>query len=189
MKALLPILLLFGFASAPAQNAEPRFRVELGTDSVLMGNVFEVRFILENAQGSRFTPPPFTDFHIRSGPNHSTSIQIVNGRMSQQQSYTYLLEPTAPGSFWIVPASIEVDGQILETEPIEVFVWPNPEGIVRPPKPRNGLESFPFPFFDENLWKNPLWENIFPPLDSLLPKIDSLPSAPPKRKKRKTIRI
>jgi len=155
-----------------------------------MGNAFEVRFILENAQGSRFTPPPFRDFRIRSGPSQSTSIQIVNGRMSRQQSYTYLLEPTQPGLFWIDPASIEVEGQVLETQPLEVFVLPNPEGIVRPPRPRNGMDPFPFPFFEDDFWKNPPWENLLPPLDSLLPPpADSLPPPSPKRRKRKTIRI
>ncbi|MEZ4980116.1 MAG: hypothetical protein R2769_00715 [Saprospiraceae bacterium] len=41
------------------------------------------------------------------------------------------------GSYFIEPASIEVDG-VMETLPLEVNVYPNPDGIVAGRKTKNG---------------------------------------------------
>jgi len=66
-----------------------------------------------NSRPSSFKAPAMTDFYVLSGPNQSqsTSIQIINGRSSQNTtiSYTYYLQATKPGTFIIPPAILTVD--------------------------------------------------------------------------------
>jgi hypothetical protein len=69
-----------------------------------------------------FTPPAFKDFRIFSGPNQSTSMQIINGVVSASLSYSYILLPNTTGTFTIGSASIEYDGGGYKTDPITVSV-------------------------------------------------------------------
>jgi uncharacterized protein (DUF58 family) len=166
-------LLLSGLAfSAIAQDQEARFDVSVSTDSVLLGHYFEVTFTLENASGDQFSAPDFGGLQIIGGPNTSSSVSIVNGDMSQKMTYTYYLQPSEIGSYFIGPASVETDGQILETTPIEIMVFPNPDGVEQPAIRRG--QSFDFDFFDP-----------FPRMETPPPPA---PPAKPK-KKRKITRI
>ncbi len=180
--------------SSLAQDASVRFTVRVSPDSILLDNVFEVTFTLENAKGSRFEAPDLTEhFRVVSGPNSSTSMRIVNGELSQSMTVSYFLEPRDIGSFYILPASVEADGMVLETPPLEVLVAPNPGGIRRsPPKdqPSRQLDlnwgrsfgfDFDFPFGD---WSRDFFLQPTPPEPQPKPQ----PKTDP-QKKRKTTRI
>ena len=93
-------------------------------------------FTIENGQPTNFEAPVFQNFNIVSGPNQSSSISIINGETTQSQSYTYYIEPKEEGLFFIEPASVELDGEARETEPISIMVLPNPEGIIQKPDER-----------------------------------------------------
>ncbi len=127
----LIVLLVFGlfFLNTTIAQKTPTFQVEVSQDSILFGNYFIVKFILENAQGQDFQAPDFSDFYIVGGPNISSSTSIVNGDIAQKSSYTFYLEPKDVGNFYIQAASIRVGTQILETAPLAVLVVPNPDGI------------------------------------------------------------
>lgn len=127
--SILLILALSGFAMK-AEDAV--IKVEVSTDSVLMGNYFEVKFTVENAVG-KFTPPDFSDFDIVGGPNQSSSFSMINGVVSRSASYTYYLQPREEGLFYIDVASVETDDKFLETPPVEILVVPNPDGILENP--------------------------------------------------------
>ncbi|MCB0661132.1 MAG: BatD family protein [Saprospiraceae bacterium] len=119
-------------SSLQAQSQKnPVFTVEINRDSVLMGNAFKVTFLLENGKGLNFQVPEFKDFEVVGGPNQSSSFSMVNGDVSQKMSYSFFLSPKMEGSFFIEPASIEVGGKVLETLPMEVNVYPNPDGIIQ----------------------------------------------------------
>jgi hypothetical protein len=81
--------------------------------------MFEVAFVI-NASASNFTPPPFTDFEIAGGPNQSSSIQVINGQVSQNITLTYVLVPKREGKLTIGAASIISNGQKLESAPITI---------------------------------------------------------------------
>lgn len=129
-----------GLATEPV-----RFSVRVSTDSVLMGNPFQVQFTLENAEGRNFSAPSFSpDFMVVSGPNTSTSISMMNGQTSRSMTYTYILEPIGEGNFFIGPASVETEEGYLETSPIEIMVVPNPDGIRQPLNDRLSMQEYRF---------------------------------------------
>lgn len=157
MKKLVNLSYLFLFLAfqvgASNIETEPQFSIEVSNTEVLLGNYFQVTFTLKNAQGQKFEAPNFKDFDIVSGPNQSSSFSMMNGKTTQSISYTYYLQPKSIGSFYLEPAFIEADGKTMETQPIEIFVLDNPDGIIQQPKRKtpNQLDLFqsvPDGFFD-----------------------------------------
>lgn len=119
------------------------FEAQVNTDSLLQGNYLDVTFTITNLDG-KFEAPSFDDMTIISGPNSSSSIQIINGSKSSTTSYSYLLKPEELGQYYIKPAYLVCEDQTLETLPIKINVHPNPENIITQPKSKN--QSFFFNF-------------------------------------------
>jgi hypothetical protein len=69
-----------------------------------------------------FRPPSFQGFKVLSGPNQSTSMQFINGKVSGSITFSYILQPSNIGSFTIGPASIEFSGKTYSTSSINIKV-------------------------------------------------------------------
>ena len=115
MHQLYSILFLFLPFVLLAQGKAPTFTANSDAKEALMDNYFEVDFTLENGQGTAFKPPPFKHFKIVRGPSTSSSTTIINGKVSQKISYTYMLEPKKAGRFTIGSATIKVNGKRLKS--------------------------------------------------------------------------
>lgn len=182
MRVMKKVLLLFIMAclfslKGMSQSDEPTFTVKASADSIYFGNKFKVTFILENAQGDNFLQPNFADFQQVSNQMMSSRMSVINGEMSQQVSYSFYLDAKEVGRYFIEPASIEVDGIVYETEPYEIFIMANPEGIKQP--------------IEGDRWNN---NSFFQEFDMTFPPAPNLNSPErkemeQKKKKRKTTRL
>ena len=92
-----------------------------------VGEPFRVEFELNAKPDDKsFSPPSFEGFNVVAGPSVSrgSSMQIINGSMTQSFSYTitYVLESPNAGQRSIGVATIGVDGKSYSTRvtPIEV---------------------------------------------------------------------
>jgi hypothetical protein len=65
--------------------------------------------------------PSLSGFQARYG-GQSQNISYVNGNVSSQVTYTYILQPQSPGTFIIPAVTAVVDGQTLATQPITLHV-------------------------------------------------------------------
>ena len=142
--AIVSFLFLLVMGMPALAQEGPTFKVQVSSDSVLLGNIFIVKFILENAQGEQFEAPEFSEFEIVAGPSYSSNMSIVNGEMNQSVSYIYYLKPRDIGNFFIHPASIATKESVLETDPLEIMVVPNPDGIIKEPKSESDRFDFRF---------------------------------------------
>ncbi|HMG14538.1 MAG TPA: BatD family protein [Saprospiraceae bacterium] len=134
----ISLLVLFTVICTSIFAQDKSISVEISPDSVLMDNEIEVNFTVENAQVKKFDAPAFKDFELVGGPFSSSMMQIINGEMTSKQTYTYLIKPKSPGSFFIEPAFVDTkEGGTLETQPIEVKVHANPGGIIQKKNPKN----------------------------------------------------
>lgn len=147
MHKLLLIGFCLGMGVLMHAQENPTFQIKLPSDSVLMGNYLQVTFQLDGAKGTDFIAPPFEGFHIVSGPNMSSSFQMINGEVSQSMSYSYYLEPKEVGNYYIEPASIRTEGGVVETEPTPILVLPNPDGIIQQPQSMQRQLEFKFDDF------------------------------------------
>ncbi len=75
-----------------------------------------------NTNVSNFQAPSFKDFNVLSGPNQSTSMQFINGAMSQSITFTYYLQARNEGTFRIDPASVSVNNTAIKSNALSITV-------------------------------------------------------------------
>lgn len=93
---------------------------------VVVGQQFQIVYEV-NANGRNFSPPAdFDGLEILSGPNtsSSSSIQFINGKMSQSYSvtYSYIVMATHSGNVTIGPATIKVRGRRYTSNSLKIKV-------------------------------------------------------------------
>jgi hypothetical protein len=120
------LLIAFCFAILFQQiNVAQEFTASVNSTTVADNERFQVTFTFSGNSInnlSKFTPPAFNNFMILSGPNQSTSIQIINGAQSASLSYTYVVQPKGIGTSTIESASIDQSGNTYRTQPIKITV-------------------------------------------------------------------
>ena len=125
MKRIINIVILL-LTAMVAQAAS--FTVE-APRQVVEGNKFNVTFVLNNGEGSNFTPPEVTGAKLIYGPSvsHSYSSSWVNGKSSHSSSeeYTMIYKATQSGKCHIGPASVVVDGKRMSTKALTIEVLPS----------------------------------------------------------------
>lgn len=112
------ILVFFGL-QLWAQDAT--LTATVSQKEVTLNDQFQLTFTL-NGNGRNFQPPALNDFHVLMGPNQSTSMQIINGNISQSLSFSYYLQAKNPGTFKIGPAAIEAGGKRIQSNTITITV-------------------------------------------------------------------
>ena len=159
------VLIIFSVLFTNLTAQEKSLTLELSNDTILLGNYTIAKFILSNTDGD-FEAPEFNEFDIMSGPNTMSSFSMINGKSTQESSYTYYLKPQNEGEIFIAPAYLYTEDETLETLTTKVIVLPNPEGKVIEPKQKSQEQlnfSFPqdnFDFFPKR--KSEESENKFP---------------------------
>lgn len=113
--------------SLAAQNT---FTASTNKNKVGVNEQFSLSYTV-NESGNNFSPPNLSNFIVLSGPNTSSSTTIINGKISQENSYTYYLRAKKVGIYTIASASIFVDGKKLRSNSITIQV------LKSSPKPKN----------------------------------------------------
>lgn len=117
---ILLIIFLFG-----SLNYAQKFYASVDKNKVGLNEQFEISFTFEGKDINslnNFTPPAFTNFLALSGPNQSTSMQIINGNVSASRTYSYYLQPRSIGKYSIGSASIQFDGGTFKTQSLTIEV-------------------------------------------------------------------
>ncbi|MFC2085048.1 BatD family protein [Bacteroidota bacterium] len=102
-----------------------QFRSTVDKTTVRQNERFQIYFEFVGSDVNdltNFRPPPFTGFKILSGPNQSTSMQIINGRQTISITFSYWLTALEIGDFSIGGASIELKGVEYKTEPLNIKI-------------------------------------------------------------------
>lgn len=115
------LILIFSASGGCGDLFSQKFTASVNKNKVAVGEVFQLDFSI-NASGKNFTPPSFNDFTLYSGPNQSTTMQIINGSMSQSITLSYYLAAKKEGTFIIGSASITVGNNTLQSNAITIEV-------------------------------------------------------------------
>ncbi|MFO7525315.1 MAG: BatD family protein [Ignavibacteriaceae bacterium] len=130
-------VLIFLFLLISVDLFAQKFYSTVNENRVADNDRLQITFTFEGKDINKlknFTPPSFKDFRIFSGPNQSTSMQIINGVVSASISYSYILLPNTTGTFTIGSASIEYDDEKFRTDPISVTIV---KGSAKPKQEQN----------------------------------------------------
>jgi len=100
------------------------FNAAVDKNPVAADEQFTLEFtVTTSGAGARnFKAPEMNKFLILSGPNQSSSMQIINGAVSSSLLYSYALQARDAGKFTIGSATVEVSGKQYSSNPIEVTV-------------------------------------------------------------------
>jgi hypothetical protein len=66
--------------------------------------------------------PDLSDFAVFSGPNVSSSFQVINFNVSTSKTYSYILGPRQVGKYEIPPAHLEYQGKKYQSNSVVVAV-------------------------------------------------------------------
>jgi BatD DUF11 like domain len=135
---------------ASAVLAAPAFTVrsEVDADKVGVGDSVQFSVTIEGTGGPEAVAlPALTNLQVAGGPYSSTQVSIINGRMSQSRTFTWVLQPRGVGKAGV--GAVSVGGQTAPAIPIEVVA-----GSVRPKTPARraspfGMEPFGTDPFEE----------------------------------------
>jgi tetratricopeptide (TPR) repeat protein len=117
--------------------------------SVPANQNFQLNFTIENGNGTNLKPPSVNDFQILGGPNTSSSMQWVNGNVTQSVTYSYILRPKKEGTFTIGKASVNVSGATMESNELSIQVTP-PVAQQQTQQRQRGYDPFSDdPFFSQ----------------------------------------
>jgi len=119
------VVALLVTASALAQDVT--FVTSVQPTRAAVGSQIQLSFVLSGSQtGSpkNFRAPDLSAFVVLSGPMESSQYQWINGKASSSLSYVYVVTGRKAGTITIGPASVDVDGTIYKTKPVQVAITP-----------------------------------------------------------------
>ena len=121
-KELLYLLIFFVTHSVSGQDV---FIKAESPSVVNTGDQFTVMWTV-NSGGGEFSAPAFNGFYKLMGPqtSYSSSTQIINGKMSNQTSYSYVyyLQAVKEGRFVIAPANFTLKNKTYSSDSLHIEV-------------------------------------------------------------------
>jgi hypothetical protein len=121
-KSLLYYLLLLISLSAKGQDVFVKAEYP---SAVNAGEQFTVMWTV-NSGGGEFSAPAFKGFYKLMGPetSYSSSTQIINGKMSNETSYSYVyyLQAVKEGNYVLSPATFTLKGKTFSSDSIHIEV-------------------------------------------------------------------
>ncbi len=122
----LKIKLIFTLIALLTVTLLPQtFTASVNSTTVGLNDQFQLSFTFsgQDINGIRsFNAPNFKGFMILSGPNQSTSMQIINSSVSASRTYSYYLQAQNMGKFIIGSATINYNGKNFTTQPLTIDV-------------------------------------------------------------------
>ncbi|MEW6507265.1 MAG: BatD family protein [Bacteroidota bacterium] len=120
----LTIILLFVIGIVGNSFAQ-EFTASVDRSVVGQHEKFQVYFTFNGSDINNvkdFSPPNFAGFKVISGPNQSTSMQIINSKVNASLTFVYILQPINIGDYTIGPASVLYSGKTYKTSPLNIKV-------------------------------------------------------------------
>jgi hypothetical protein len=121
--------------AAPA-HGQVRVSARVDRTTIAAGESVQLEVRISGGEGDVDTSA-LTDFKVHSRST-STSVQIINGRMTRDVAYHFVLVHRRQGQLTIPALPVEVDGESYFTDPIAITVTqPSNGGIAAPSREKN----------------------------------------------------
>ncbi|MBL1212275.1 MAG: protein BatD [Ignavibacteriae bacterium] len=118
-------VVLIGWLIGSVNLSAQEFKASVDKTTVGQNEKFKVYFEFSGGDYNKvknFRAPSFEGLKVLGGPNQSTSMQFINGKMSASVTYSYILASSKIGKFKIEPASIYFEDKVLSSKPITIEV-------------------------------------------------------------------
>ena len=118
-------------------------KATVNKNTVSLNETFEYKVEISGGSTNLPTPklPRFEALTVLSGPNTSTSIQFINGKMTSSKSYSYYLQAQKVGEILIPPATLEQNGQLISSNEIKLSVQKSTDTKVQAKQPKSTTDT------------------------------------------------
>ncbi|MGH7829332.1 MAG: BatD family protein, partial [Candidatus Binatia bacterium] len=126
----LILLLIMALACGPwsAVQAKPSLEVHVDRDQISLDEQVTLTIVLRGATAMATPDIPALGHFDVVGRTTGSSVEIINGEMTVQRTFEYVLEPREAGDFSIGPIKLFVEGQEYTAGPIRVRVGESKAG-------------------------------------------------------------
>jgi len=121
MKLVKNITLLLLVLIANTALAQVTFEAKVSKKKLGLNERLRVDFEMDK-DGDNFTPPSFDGFTVIGGPNTSVSNSWLNGSHRYKKTYSYFLAPKSRGTYTIKQATVEIEGDVYKTSPVDIEI-------------------------------------------------------------------
>lgn len=135
-------LSLWLVTALPLLAQTPPLTAEVDRTTVSSDDTITLSVTVSDANASRPELPLLDGFQV-VGSSTASQISIVNGSMSTQATYRYVLRPTRAGDLQIPPISVLINDQTISTAPIPIQVTQG--AAQQPASPNDSDQVIPAP--------------------------------------------
>ncbi|MDB5229965.1 MAG: hypothetical protein JWN76_770 [Chitinophagaceae bacterium] len=129
---LFTVLLLFSFSAA---NSQLSFEIRVSTRTIFSNQEVQAEYVVKNATRlESFTGPQFNGWKIISGPVYSSQQSNINGQISNEVSYVYVLVPARAGRLILPGTTVVAAGKTLSCKPVSIMVKSGKAPNASPPQ-------------------------------------------------------
>ena len=124
MRKVYLLILIFTIVLS-AKGFAQEYSASVDKSTVRQGERFQAYFTFSGGDMNsikNFRAPDFRGLTVLSGPNQSSSMQIINGAVSSTVTYSYVLVAPSVGNFTIGSSSLFYKGKRFLTKPIRIKV-------------------------------------------------------------------
>jgi len=114
--------------------AQAEFKTTVSKSKLGVNERFRIVFSINKQGADNFTPPSFENFKVVAGPSQSVNQSWINGKVTFSQSYTYVIEPKAIGTYSISGATILLNGKTLTSNSVKMNIL---KAVDIPPNPND----------------------------------------------------
>lgn len=132
MKYSLFVILIFSFHCLYAQE-DIKLELNASADTIYFGNAFKVEFKIVNGRFGQFSPPTLGNFDLLAGPNRGSSMSIINGMRSSEETISNYYRPQKTGTFEIDSFDLQIGDQFYTSNAKTIIVVDNPDNLQQDP--------------------------------------------------------
>jgi len=119
-------LMIVGLVSVSSHAQDLTLEATVSESKIFTGEQFSLSIQVESSQSHNMELPTLPDMDgirvLSSNPARSTSISMINGVTTRTTTYTYTFIAMDAGDYTIPPIDIRVDGEVKQTNPIDIEV-------------------------------------------------------------------
>jgi len=108
------LLSTFAFAAS--------FTVNVSKNKIDLSEYVQITYTIQGGNDKSFSPGMFTGFDVASGPNSSSQVSIINGKMTSTKTYSYYLKAKKEGKFMIKGGFVYINGKKYNAKLITIEV-------------------------------------------------------------------
>ncbi len=106
-----------------AATAQIKFIATITPENAAKDEYINLKLTVENSSNiQQINPPSFTDFNVLGEPSQESSVNNINGVVSQSISLNYVLQAKKTGNFIIGPSTAVINGKAYKSNAVKVSV-------------------------------------------------------------------